>query len=74
MYRGGGLCWHFPCSPDCAETIRIVGERRDFLTKHDPGLLRELDRANRDAVSLLPDGSYRDGISDVRGRVVVSFR
>jgi hypothetical protein len=30
MYRGGGLCWHFPCSPQCHETIKIVKARPGF--------------------------------------------
>ena len=73
MYRGGGLCWHFPCSPNCTETVRISRNRRRLFEESDPNLLRELDRAKRCAITILADGSYRDGATDGDGSIIVTF-
>jgi hypothetical protein len=73
MYRGGGLCWHFPCSPACPETIRIVRARRDRLAESDLDLLTELDSARRCTITILADGTYLDGVRSQDGAVVVQF-
>jgi hypothetical protein len=56
------------------ETVRIVRERRQLLRKFDPDLLRELDRANRDEITILADGSYCDGVSDADGSIIIVFQ
>jgi hypothetical protein len=73
MYRDGGLCWHFPCSPKCSETIAVVRSRRKFLENHDPALLHELDKAHRSAITILGDGSYEDREVEAHGAIVVYF-
>jgi hypothetical protein len=73
MYRGGGLCWHFPCSPNCEETVRIVRDRRQLLQAKDPGLLRELDKARLDTITILADGSYFAGVLSVVGSIIIAF-
>lgn len=35
MYMGGGALWHFPCSLDCPETIRLVDARLETLGQID---------------------------------------
>lgn len=61
MYRGGGLCWHFPCSPCCQSTIDVVRSRREFLRSCDPKLLAELDVSREYFIQLVDDGSYIRG-------------
>lgn len=73
MYRGGGLCWHFPCSPQCRETVAVVDTRRKLLEKFDPSLLAELDRARRNSITILADGTYQDGEVNGAGALIVSF-
>lgn len=74
MYRGGGLCWHFPCSPFCQETIRLVRRRREQLAVSNPVLLKELDRAIRSAITIFADGAHIDGEWVGDGAVVIEFR
>jgi hypothetical protein len=38
MYFGRGICWHFPCSPDCPATISAIAERRRRLATIDQSL------------------------------------
>ncbi|MBZ9864233.1 hypothetical protein LB515_02480 [Mesorhizobium sp. CA15] len=73
MYRGGGLCWHFPCSPSCRETVRIVRERKVRLMKSNPGLLMELERAYRSTITILEDGTYLDRSTSRQNAVIVQF-
>lgn len=73
MYRGGGLCWHFPCSPFCPETIGIVRSRRERLAVSDLALLRELDSARRRAITILADGTHIDGVRIDQTSVIVQF-
>ena len=73
MYRGGGLCWHFPCSPHCSKTIAIVRNRRESLEENDPFLLTQLDAAGRDVITILADGSYEDQEVSAVKAVVVRF-
>ena len=58
MYRGGGLCWHFPCSPTCASTIEVVRSRRALFSRTDPELLRVLDSTIAVNVELDSSGRY----------------
>ncbi|WJI79375.1 MULTISPECIES: HEXXH motif-containing putative peptide modification protein [unclassified Mesorhizobium] len=74
MYRGGGLCWHFPCSPSCPETIRIVRERRERLMRSDPSLLMELETAYRYTVTIREDGTYVDHATSEHNAVIVHFK
>ena len=71
MYRGGGLCWHFPCSPVCTETVALVTQRRVYLQGSNPLLLAELEAAYRRTFSLLEQGGYVDGVCADQGAVVV---
>jgi hypothetical protein len=59
MYRGGGLCWHFPCSPMCENTIELVQTRRALLGHEDPRLLQNLDLAVAACVRLDGAGRYQ---------------
>lgn len=64
MYRGGGYCWHFPCSPQCSETIARIEARARRIRELAPDLAHELDLAYRSTLRLEPRGSYsesRDG-------------
>jgi hypothetical protein len=73
MYRGGGLCWHFPCRPDCGATIQTVQQRRSALKSLNPDLLRELDRANAEVLTLAATGHYLLRASAGLGNIVVEF-
>ena len=42
MYFGHGLCWHFPCAPDCPATISTIAERRRRLATIDQYLTQDL--------------------------------
>ena len=42
MYFGHGLCWHFPCAPDCPATISAIAERRRRLAEIDQSLTHGL--------------------------------
>lgn len=59
MYRGGGLCWHFPCTPRCNMTIEIVKRRRAILRAIAPDLLPALDAAIARHVVIDTSGRYR---------------
>jgi hypothetical protein len=69
MYRGGGLCWHFPCSPKCEQTIGLVRQRHSHLQATDPKLLTSLEQAYATSITLDPSG--RDhGRSAAEGNLV----
>lgn len=73
MYRGGGLCWHFPCSPHCENTISLIKQRRLQLEKINPKLLKELELAKRDTILLTYDGVYvEDRIFD-EGSILIRY-
>jgi hypothetical protein len=42
LYRGKGLCWHFPCELHCENTRRVVQNRTELLTQIDPVLSERL--------------------------------
>lgn len=73
MYRGGGLCWHFPCSPNCSETIRIVKSRRKLLEGRNPTLLAKIDCAARSVMTISADGTYDDGGVPSDGAIIINF-
>jgi len=73
MYRGGGLCWHFPCSPFCTRTIQAIRERRRYLALNDGALLFELEQAYRPQIALLPTGGYTEADNRGSDAVVISF-
>ena len=41
MYQGGGVLWHFPCSLDCPESIRVVNARIETLRCIDASFAEE---------------------------------
>ena len=55
MYAGGGLTWHFPCSPTCAATIDTVDERFGRLSEIDATFARECRAFQQRSFTLLPD-------------------
>jgi len=59
MYFGGGLCWHFPCSPSCTETIALVNQRVEQLGSIDPDLTASLVEIQRQEFFLSKDGNYK---------------
>ena len=58
MYRRGGLCWHFPCSINCEDSLAIVERRREILKKYNPKLLNQLEQAYVNKIWLLESGEY----------------
>jgi len=71
MYFGGGLCWHFPCSVDCPETIAMVDRRAQELEALDTNLARHLIEVQRRPFFLSTDGRYgtkpdQTGLAQVR--------
>lgn len=75
MFRGGGLCWHFPCSPMCLSTIEVVQERYDILNRINPELLVELLEAGVQSIWLEDNGRYstQEKIRDGRNYIAVEF-
>jgi hypothetical protein len=66
-------CWHFPCLPQCSETVDIIRARRKMLQTRDPSLLAEIDRAKRSTITILADGTYEDREVHIDGAIVVNF-
>ena len=64
MYRGGGLCWHFPCSIDCQPSIEIIRRRREILKAINPALLIQLESSYVDETTLLESGKYSSAGED----------
>lgn len=58
LYRGEGLCWHFPCSPTCSATIQIVRERQRIVEATDAELLSELTKTKPSTIRLNSEGGY----------------
>lgn len=75
MFRGGGLCWHFPCEPDCGATVTVVRERKAFLADRAPELLSELSKAHLKWFWLDHEGRYlTDEATAVRsGHIMVQI-
>ncbi len=75
MFRGGGLCWHFPCSPKCAATIELIRARRVALDAISSGLLADLGSAGVDRLWLDSGGRYhvRACPDDAPDPVLVEF-
>ena len=73
MYRGGGLCWHFPCSPHCDNTISLIKQRRLQLEIINPSLLQELEFAKRDSIALTNDGVYVDSDILNEGSILIRY-
>lgn len=59
MFRGGGLCWHFPCSPMCPATVEVVRARERALGVIDCALMEALRVAHVDRLWLDSRGRYR---------------
>ncbi len=75
MFRGGGLCWHFPCSPTCGSTIQIIRERLNELSRINPELLSELQSIEVKKIWLDEDGRYLTQVSTENGmkHILVEF-
>ena len=58
MFRGGGLCWHFPCTPNCEATVASIRARRTALNAIDPELVGLLQSASVDHLWLDASGCY----------------
>jgi len=64
MYQGTGLLWHFPCSQNCSETIRVVNDRYHFLYNIDLNFAEKLKLAQMHP-AYFKNGEYRIIADDV---------
>jgi hypothetical protein len=73
MYAGGGLTWHFPCSITCAETIRIVNERFDIISKIDAKFARECRSFQKQKFTIMPNRVVKFENGDLSGKLILSI-
>lgn len=59
MYFGGGLLWHFPCSVECRQTIKLIEERVRVLRRISPKLTGRLLRGHRRPIMRARNGHLR---------------
>lgn len=64
MYYGTGLLWHFPCSQNCSETIRVVNDRYDFINNIDPIFAKKLKIAQMQP-AYFKNGEYWIVLDDI---------
>jgi len=70
MYQGGGLLWHFPCTPWCEHTIAVVESRLQLLERVDGEFAAECRSFQQRAFRLLPDRRFQLEV-DGHGGVLV---
>ena len=70
MYQGGGLLWHFPCSPWCERTIAVVDSRLRLLERVDGEFAAESRAFQQRAFRVFPDRRFQLEV-DGRGGVLV---
>lgn len=58
LYFGAGLCWHFPCSLDCAKSAETVALRREQLNDVCPTLCDEMTALQKRPFVWSADGRY----------------
>lgn len=57
MYFDSGYCWHFPCSPFCAETKRVIDKRIDVMQRY-PELHERLTAIEGKTIHFNPLSGY----------------
>ncbi len=70
MYRGGGLLWHFPCSPWCERTIALVDSRLQLLEEVDREFASECRSFQQRAFRLFADRTFQLEIDGNGGLLV----
>jgi len=58
MYFGGGLCWHFPCRPDCPATCEAIDRRLASLARIDRRLALALAESQQRSMVFSPTVGY----------------
>ncbi len=68
MYQGSGLLWHFPCSQNCDETIRVINERYNFMNSVDPIFADKLKFAQMKPIYFI-NGEYQGEIENEKNEI-----
>jgi hypothetical protein len=73
MFRGGGLCWHFPCGPKCEATIAAIHSRKEALLNLDASLVATLLSAQVQQLWLAENGRYHTRCPDRSRAIAIAF-